>query len=137
MGWRLFLQNNICFSIESASWVNNNSYLNWGSHIFAQFHWFYFFYWIIVNFQCFCCTEKWFSYIHTTFFLKYSYPLWFIIGYWISFSVLYSGTLFIHSVYKSLLLLNPISQSTPPPTPYPLLTTSLFSVSVILFLLHR
>ena len=33
-------------------------------------------------------------------------PLWFITGYWISFPVLYSKTLlFIHSIYKSLLLL--------------------------------
>ena len=68
-----------------------------------------FFYWSIVDLQCcvnFCYTEMWFSYIyiciyiciyvyiyiyiyiHThiyiyILFFKYSFPLWFIIGYWI------------------------------------------------------
>ena len=56
------------------------------------------FYWSIVDLQCcvnICCTAKWFSYIiymHIyiyiyiyiyILFLKYSFPLWFIIGYWI------------------------------------------------------
>ena len=51
--------------------------------------------------------------------------------------VIYSRTLlFIHSMYKSLYWLTPISHSIPPPTPSPLATTSLFSKSVILFWFH-
>ena len=42
----------------------------------------------------FCCTSKWFSYIYLVFHIS---ALWFIIGYWIWFSVLSSRTaLFIH-----------------------------------------
>ena len=42
-------------------------------------------------------------YIHSS---SYSFPLWFITGYWIQFPVLYSRTLlFIHSLYTSLHLL--------------------------------
>ena len=45
--------------------------------------------------------------------------------------------LFIHSIYNSLHLLTPNSYSIPPPTHTPLATTSLFSMSVILFLFCR
>ena len=45
--------------------------------------------------------------------------------------------LFIHSTYNSLHLLIPNSQSIPPPPLSPLATTSLFSMSVSLFLFHR
>ena len=101
-----------------------------------------FFYWSIVDLQyCvnFCCTAKWFSYTYIYSFLYYWYfPLWFIIGYWIYFSVLYSRTLlFIHSMYNHLHLLTPTSDSTPSLTPSPLATTSLFSMSVSLFLFQR
>ena len=54
-------------------------------------------------------------------FLKYSFPLRFIKGYWIWFSVLYMKTLFfIHSVYESWNLLTPTSQFIPslPPPPW-------------------
>ena len=52
--------------------------------------------------------------------------------------MLHSRTLlFMHSIYKSLNLLTPTSHSVPPPTPSPLATTSLFSLSLILFLFHR
>ena len=50
--------------------------------------------------QCcvdYCYTEKWFGYIYIYIPFLYSFPLWFIPGYWIEFSVLYSRTsLFIH-----------------------------------------
>ena len=48
-----------------------------------------------------------------------------------------SWTLFIHSVNKSLHLLTPTSHSIPPSTSSSLATTSLFSMSVSLFLFHR
>ena len=77
--------------------------------------------WSVVDLQCcvsFCCIAKWFSYtyicnvcvciyihIHTHI-LLYSFPLWFIIGYWIEFPELYSKTLlFFHSICNSLHLL--------------------------------
>ena len=65
----------------------------------------------------------------------YSFPLWFIPGYWIQFPVLCSRTiLFIHPIYikKSLHLLIPNCYSFPPPAL--LATTSLFFMSVSLFL---
>ena len=46
---------------------------------------------------------KWLSIYTYTFFFKYSFPLWLIIGYWIQFSVLCSRTLlFMQSLYKNL-----------------------------------
>ena len=48
---------------------------------------------------------------------SYSFPLWFITGYWVYFPVLYSRTLFICSLRNSLHLLIPDSQSIPPTTP--------------------
>ena len=72
------------------------------------------FYWGIVDLQCcvnFCCMAKWFTY-------TYSFPLWFITGYWIELPVLYSRILlFIHPIYNSLQLLTPNSQSFSPRTP--------------------
>ena len=71
-------------------------------------------------------------YIHS---FSYSFPLWFITGYWIQFPVLYSrALLFIHALHNSLHLLTPNSQSIPLPPPSSLATTSLFSMSVSLFL---
>jgi len=56
------------------------------------------------------------SFIILLFVLYFSYPLWFITGYWIYFPVLYSRTLlFIHSIYNSLYLLTPKSHSFHPP----------------------
>ena len=56
----------------------------------------------------------------------------------IQFPVLYSRTLlFIHPIYNSLPLLIPDSQSFPPTPSSPLATTSLFSMSVSLFLFCR
>ena len=62
------------------------------------------------------CIAKWLSYTYIDI-LKYSFPLWFITGYWIEFLVLYSRTLlFIHPLYTSLHLLNQSSQCFPPPS---------------------
>ena len=77
------------------------------------------FYWSTVDLQCcvnFCCTAKWFSYIHIYIYsFSYSFPLWFITGYWIWFPVLYSRTLSLsHPLCNSLHLLIPNSQSIPP-----------------------
>ena len=85
--------------------------------------------WSIVDLQCcvsFWCAVKWLSYTYLYIFF---------------FSILFSITvccrilnrvslLFTHSIYTSLHLLIPNSQSFPPPT-------SLFSMSVSLFLFHR
>ena len=60
------------------------------------------------------CHEKKnsFSWVHFFFFF-YSFPLWFITGYWIQFPMLYSRALFIHPIYNSLPLLIPNSQTQP------------------------
>ena len=42
-----------------------------------------------------------------THYFSYSFPLWFVTGYWAEFPMLYSSTLFIHPIYNSLLLLVP------------------------------
>ena len=80
---------------------------------------YFFFNWSMVDVQCcvnFCSTAKWFSYIDVHYF-QYSFPLSFIIGYWIWFPVLCGRTLlFIQSIYKSLHLLAPNSYSICPPT---------------------
>ena len=46
----------------------------------------FFFYWSIVDLQCcinFHCIAKWFNYTDIYILFLYSFPLWFIIGYWI------------------------------------------------------
>ena len=84
--------------------------------LFDPFHLFIFknlFYWSIVYLQCvnFCCTAKWVIHIYA---FSYSFPLWFLTGYWIQVPVLYSRTLlFIHPIHNSLHLLTPNSQSIP------------------------
>ena len=72
-----------------------------------------------------------------TFFFQYAFPLCFTIGYWLWFSVLCSRTLFIHSTYKNLYLLTPVSHFIPSPTPSSLATTSLFSMSMSLCFVDR
>ena len=103
-----------------------------------EFHVSFFFYWSIVDLQScvnYFCRAKWRLYIHS---LSSSFPLWFITRYWIYVPVLYVMILlFIHSVYTGLYMLIPNSQSVSLPPPSPFATTSLFSVSLILFLFHR
>ena len=75
---------------------------------------FYFLNWGVVNFQC-CAntryTTKWFSYAYLyTHILFFNIPLWFLIGYWIWFSVLYNGFLFVtYFIYSSVYMLIPNS----------------------------
>ena len=68
---------------------------------------------------------------------SYSFPLWFITGYWIQFPVLYSRILlFIHSIYNSLHLLIPDSQSFPCLPPYPSTVSLLFLCVCVVFSLR-
>ena len=63
---------------------------------------------------------------------SYSFPLWFITGYWIQFPVVYSrNLLFIHPIYEnnSLHLLTSNFQFFPPSLLSPLIITNLFSTS--------
>ena len=99
------------------------------------------FYWSMVDLQCcvnFCCTELWFIYIytHTHSFLIFSIMAYHKIEY-SSLCYTVRTLLFIHSICNSLHLLTPVSHSIPPPKPSLLASTSLFSMSVILFLFHR
>ena len=97
-----FVQNHV-INILYTLHINNNFLL--------QYRWFTML-WLFL-----LCSKviQFYIYIHS---FSYSCPLWFITGYWIYFPVLYSRTLlFIHSIYKSLHLLTPISHSIPPPTP--------------------
>ena len=88
--------------------------------------------WFTVSWQFLPYSNMTQLYTYRRYFL-YSFPLWFITGYWIYFPVLHSRTLlFIHSIYKSLHLLIPASQSFPPLLLPLFSTTSLFSVSLSL-----
>ena len=71
-------------------------------------------------------TAKWFSYT-CIYSFSYSFPSWFITGYWIYFPVLYSRTLSIHSICNLLHLLTQNSQSSPSSHPFLLAATNLFS----------
>ena len=78
-----------------------------------------------------------FLHIHKFLYSLYTFPLWFISGYWTEFPVLYSRILLlIQSVCNSLHLLTPTSHFIPPPSPTPLAATNLFSMSVSLYLFH-
>ena len=80
--------------------------------------------WTTVDLPCcanLCCTAKWLRYIHIDVLFLYPFPLWFLIGYWVQFPVLYSRTLlFIHPIYNSLHLPAPNSWSIPflPASPF-------------------
>ena len=97
-----------------------------------------FFNWSITDLQCcvyFSCTAKWFSYTYIhSFFVSFSIMVYHGIL-TIAPCALQQTLLLIHSLCNSLHLLIPASHSTPLPIPFPLATTSLFSMSVGLF--HR
>ena len=101
--------------------------LSRGIHLF-----FFNFYWSIVDLQCcvsFSYTAKWISYTYT-----YIYIYIYILS---RVPVLYSRSLLvIHFIYSSVYMSIPMSQFNPPPC-YPLVTVSLFSTSVTLFLFCR
>ena len=84
----------------------------------------------------YCCSAKWLTYTYVC--LLFYIPFHCGLSQNIKYSSLcYTvGLLFIHSISKSLHLLIPPSNSYPLPTPSPLTTTSLFSVSLILFQFH-
>ena len=114
-----------------------------GATLWPHLTWFFLTYFIEVQLihstVCISAVQQSDSVIHTHMYsFSYSFPLWFITGYWIPFPVLYSRTLlFIQPVYKSLPLLTPNSQCIPALLSSPLATTSLFSVSGSLFLFCR
>ena len=122
----------------------------WGAHTSGQTFWVFLWrcFWMRITFkwvdwvkQIVLGKKKLFpwlsSLISFLFFIQnflYSFPLWFIIGYWILFPVLYSMTLlFIYSIYNSLYLLTPTYIFLHPPTLSPLEIISLFSMSMNLF----
>ena len=79
-----------------------------------------FIYLFYIDLQCYLLSaiQQSDSVIHIYSLLKYSFPLWFIIGCRIWFPVLYGRTLlFIYSIFNSLHLLTPTFHSIPPPTP--------------------
>ena len=81
--------------------------------------------------------QQWFSYTCLYYIYTLSKMFFSIMGFYRILKVICNRTLlFIHSMYKSLHRLTPISHSIPPPTPSPLATTTLFSKSVILFWFH-
>ena len=90
--------------------------------VWLRHHWerklndLFFFNWSTVDLQCcanLCCTAKWLSYTH----LHILFPLWFTLGGWRQFPVLYSRTLlFTHSKRDGLHLPSPNSQCSPPHT---------------------
>ena len=94
----------------------------------------FFFNWSLVDLQCyvsFRCTAKWFIYI-LFFFIFFHMVYYKILN---IVAVLYSRTLwFICFMYGTLYLLIPNSQFIPPPPLSPLVTVSLFTMFVSLFL---
>ena len=89
-----------------------------------------FFYWSIVDLQCSVnsAAQQNDCHTHMSTLFKYSFPWWFIIGYWIQFSVLcIKALLIIPSMFHSSHLLPPASHSILRPDPSPLAPPSLFS----------
>ena len=97
--------------------------------LFLKYSWFT----ILCSFHVYSKVIPLYIYMHI-YILFYSFPLEFITRYWIYFPVLYSKSLlFIYFIYGNVHLLIPYSQFIPTP-PFPLVTISLFSMSVSLFL---
>ena len=123
--WQHYSQCTNAENNPNVHWQMNKQnvvYRNSGILFSLKKEWNSFFYWSIVDLQScvnFCCTAKWFSYIYVyIFYIPFHYGLSQDIEY--SFPVIYSRTLlFIHSIYNSLHLLIPNSQSIPPRSPPP------------------
>ena len=90
---------------------------------------------IYIHTHTYTLLKIFFQYTHS---FKNSFIVCFITGYWMWFPMLHNRTLlFIHSMYNSLYLLTPNSQSSPPPPPSPLAATSVSFMSVSLLLFSR
>jgi len=73
------------------------------------------FYWSVVNLQC-CAKFLLYSKViqlYIRYILSYSFPLWFIIGYWMQFSVLYTCCCCCSVTKSCLTLCDPMDCSTP------------------------
>ena len=136
------------------AWLSSKFFfalLQWGYSmlLLRNYHVFFkFFYYSIFDILCsvyFCYTANWtsHSYMYTPHTHTYIHILFHMFSSaifydWIRFPVLYHRiSLLIHSKCNSLHLLISNSQFIPLPSPYPLTTTSLFSMSVNLFLFCR
>ena len=120
-----------------------NSFLSSVSHSSKLSTFYFLFYWSIVHLQCcvnFYYTSKWFSYTYICIYIFFHV----LFHYGLSQDIEYSSLCYTEgpyclsiSVYTSLhpLILNSLYYHLPPPSP--LATTSLFSMSLILFLFHR
>ena len=122
-----------CYSaFQNFQWLSFESFFLNGfkDFILLMFSWFG----MLCSFLL--CNKVIWLYIYT--FFLYCFPWWLMTGFWIEFPGLYSRTLlFMHSICASLYLLIPNSQFFLPPTPSPLATRSLFSMSVSLFMFRR
>ena len=91
-----------------------------------------------LTYMCVCVWYNMCVYYTYIYSFSHSFLLWFVMRYWIEFPVVCIRTLlFIHPIYNRLHLL---VQNSQPFSPLPLIclgTTSLFSVSVPMFLFHR
>ena len=92
----------------------------------------------VTDIQCcinFWYTAKWFSY--TCIYISYPFPLWFIMGFWIHFQLLYNRILLLSSLYVIVCICwFQTPNATLPHLLFPLAFTGLFSISVSLFLFH-
>ena len=95
------------------------------------------FYQCIIDVQCcvsFFCTAKWINYANTYIYpFLDSIPIYIIIEYFIQFPVLYSSFMVIYFIYRGVYMSVPVF-AVFPCCPPPLVTISLFSMFVTLFL---
>ena len=123
---------------QEERWVAVGGKLAFGLQNHGHFLKLLIFYWGTVDLQCcgsFCCTAKRVSYTNTNLHSCLdSVPIYAITEYWVEFPVLYGRFLLvIYFIYSGVSMSVPISQF----IPHPLVTMSLFSTSVTLFLVCR